>query len=48
MTHAEISKGMRELRKSVKPDRISVRQMVNEGRRGLFVTTKKSKRNPKS
>jgi hypothetical protein len=48
MTHAEIAKRMRELRKRVKPDRISVREMVNEGRRGLVVTTKKSKRNPKS
>ena len=32
MTHAEIVKGMRELRKSVKPDRMTVREMVMEGR----------------
>jgi prevent-host-death family protein len=33
MTHEEIVEGMRELRKRVKPDRMSVREMVNEGRR---------------
>jgi prevent-host-death family protein len=33
MTHEEIIEGMRELRKRVKPDRMSVREMVNEGRR---------------
>jgi prevent-host-death family protein len=33
LTHEEIIEGMRELRKRVKPDRISVREMVNEGRR---------------
>ncbi len=33
LTHEEIVEGMRELRKRVKPDRMSVRQMVNEGRR---------------
>jgi hypothetical protein len=32
MTHAEIVKGMQELRKRVKPDRMSVRSMVGEGR----------------
>ena len=33
LAHEEIIEGMRELRKRVKPDRISVREMVNEGRR---------------
>jgi prevent-host-death family protein len=33
LTHEEIVEGMRELRKRVKPDRMSVREMVNEGRR---------------
>ena len=33
MTHQEIVEGMRALRKRVKPGRMSVRQMVNEGRR---------------
>jgi prevent-host-death family protein len=33
MTHEEIVEGLRELRKRVKPDRMSVREMVNEGRR---------------
>ena len=33
LTHAQIVEGMRELRKRVKPDRMSVREMVNEGRR---------------
>ena len=33
MTHKEIVEGMRALRKRVKPGKISVREMVNEGRR---------------
>lgn len=33
LSHQEIVKGMRELRKRVKPDRMSVREMVNQGRR---------------
>jgi prevent-host-death family protein len=33
LTHEQIVDGMRELRKRVKPDRISVREMVNQGRR---------------
>jgi len=33
LTHEQIIEGMRELRKRVKPDRMSVREMVNEGRR---------------
>jgi len=33
LTHEEIIEGMRELRKRVKPDRMSVREMVNQGRR---------------
>jgi prevent-host-death family protein len=32
-THEEIVEGMRALRKRVKPDTLSVREMVNEGRR---------------
>jgi len=32
LTHEQIVEGMRELRKRVKPDRISVREMVREGR----------------
>jgi prevent-host-death family protein len=32
LRHEEITEGMRELRKRIKPDRISVREMVNEGR----------------
>jgi prevent-host-death family protein len=32
-THREIVEGMRALRKRVKPDSMSVREMVNEGRR---------------
>jgi len=32
LTHEEITEGMRELRKRVKPDRMSVREMVNQGR----------------
>jgi prevent-host-death family protein len=33
LTHEQIIEGMRELRKRVKPDRMSIREMVNEGRR---------------
>jgi prevent-host-death family protein len=33
MTHQEIVEGMRALRKRVKPGKITVREMVNEGRR---------------
>ena len=33
LSHAEIVDGMRELRKRVKPDTMSVRDMINEGRR---------------
>ena len=33
LTHEEIVEGMRALRKRVKPDTVSVREMVNEGRR---------------
>ena len=33
LTHEEIIEGMQELRKRVKPDRMSVREMVNQGRR---------------
>ncbi len=33
LTHEEIVEGMRALRKRVKPDRMSLRDMVNEGRR---------------
>ena len=33
MTHKEIVEGMRALRKRVKPGKMSVREMVNEGRR---------------
>ena len=32
LTHEEIVEGMREMRKRVKPDRMSVRAMVSEGR----------------
>lgn len=32
LTHEQIVEGMRELRKRVKPDRMSVREMVREGR----------------
>ncbi|MGO9270859.1 MAG: type II toxin-antitoxin system Phd/YefM family antitoxin [Terriglobia bacterium] len=32
-THEEIVEGMRALRKRVKPDTMSVREMINEGRR---------------
>jgi prevent-host-death family protein len=33
MTHKEIVEGMRQLRKRIKPGKMSVRQMVEEGRR---------------
>jgi len=33
LTHQQIVEGMRELRKRVKPDTMSVREMVTEGRR---------------
>jgi len=33
LTHQEIVDGMRALRKRVKPDTMSVREMVEEGRR---------------
>lgn len=33
LSHKEIVQGMRDLRKRVKPDKMSVRDMVNEGRR---------------
>jgi len=33
MTHQEIVEGMRALRKRVKPGKMTVREMVNEGRR---------------
>jgi hypothetical protein len=33
MTHKEIVEGMRALRKRVKPGKMSVREMVNVGRR---------------
>ena len=33
LTHMEIVEGMRALRKRVKPGKMSVREMVNEGRR---------------
>ncbi len=33
LTHEQIVQGMRELRKRVKPDTMSVREMVTEGRR---------------
>jgi prevent-host-death family protein len=33
LTHQEVVEGMRALRKRVKPDRMSVREMVAEGRR---------------
>lgn len=33
LSHQEIVEGMRELRKRVKPSKMSVRDMVNEGRR---------------
>lgn len=33
LTHQEIVDGMRALRKQVKPGRMTVREMVNQGRR---------------
>lgn len=33
LTHREIVEGMRALRKRIKPDRMTVREMVEEGRR---------------
>jgi len=33
LTHQEIVEGLRALRKRIKPDRMSVRKMVEEGRR---------------
>jgi prevent-host-death family protein len=33
LTHEEIVEGMRALRQRVKPDRMTVREMVKEGRR---------------
>ena len=33
LTHKEIVEGMRALRKRIKPDSMSVRKMVEEGRR---------------
>jgi prevent-host-death family protein len=33
LSHQEVVDGMRALRKRVKPDKIRVRDMVNEGRR---------------
>ena len=33
MTHREIVEGMRKLRKRIKPGKMKVRQMVEEGRR---------------
>jgi prevent-host-death family protein len=33
LTHQEVVEGMRALRKRIKPDAMSVREMVNEGRR---------------
>jgi prevent-host-death family protein len=33
LTHREIVEGMRALRKRIKPDTITVREMVEEGRR---------------
>lgn len=33
LSHAEILEGMRELRRRVKPGKMTVRQMVAEGRR---------------
>ena len=33
LTHEEIVEGMREIRKRVKPGKISVREMIAEGRR---------------
>lgn len=33
LTHQEIVEGMRVLRKRIKPDKMTVREMVEEGRR---------------
>ena len=33
LSHREIVEGMRDLRKRVKPGKMSIREMVNEGRR---------------
>jgi prevent-host-death family protein len=33
LTHQEVVEGMRALRKRIKPESMSVREMVNEGRR---------------
>jgi prevent-host-death family protein len=33
LTHKEIVEGMRALRRRIKPDKMSVREMVEEGRR---------------
>ena len=33
LSHREIVEGMRDLRKRVKPSKMSIRDMVNEGRR---------------
>jgi prevent-host-death family protein len=33
LTHHEVVEGMRALRKRIKPDSMSVHEMVNEGRR---------------
>ncbi|MEO8128541.1 MAG: type II toxin-antitoxin system prevent-host-death family antitoxin [Bryobacteraceae bacterium] len=33
LSHKDIVEGMRALRKQVKPDKMSVKEMVNEGRR---------------
>jgi prevent-host-death family protein len=33
LTHKEIVEGMRKLRKRIRPDKISVREMIQEGRR---------------
>ncbi|MGC2323796.1 MAG: type II toxin-antitoxin system prevent-host-death family antitoxin [Terriglobales bacterium] len=33
LTHKEIVEGMRALRRRIKPDRMSVREMVEQGRR---------------
>jgi prevent-host-death family protein len=33
LTHQEVVEGMRALRRRVKPDKMSVRDMINEGRR---------------
>ena len=33
LTHREVAEGMRALRRRIKPDSMSVREMVNQGRR---------------